>query len=39
MDALMEWIKDVGNLVLFLGIVKIGYGWLYRAFNGRGKFM
>ena len=37
MEALSEWIGEVGKLVIFLGIIKIGYNWLWRAFNGNGK--
>lgn len=37
MEALSEWIGEVGKLVFFLGIIKIGYNWLWRAFSGNGK--
>lgn len=37
MEALSEWIAEVGDIVIFLGIVKIGYSLLYRAFSGSGK--
>lgn len=39
MESLSIWIQDIGKLVIFLGIVKIGYNWLWKAFNGSGKFM
>ena len=37
MEALSEWIAEVGDIIIFLGIVKIGYRVLWNAFNGSGK--
>lgn len=37
MEVLATWLESVGELVLWLGIIKIGYNWLWRAFNGSGR--
>lgn len=37
MEALSYWITEVGDIVIFIGIVKLGYNMLWRAFNGSGK--
>lgn len=39
MEALVDWVKEVGELVVFLGLIKIGYNWLWRAFSGKGNIM
>lgn len=36
MEALSLWIIDVGKIVLFIGLVKLGYNMLLRAFSGNG---
>lgn len=36
MEALSSWIVEVGQLVIFLGLVKLGYNMLLRAFSGNG---
>lgn len=36
MEALSFWIVDVGKIVIFLGLVKLGYNMLWRAFSGHG---
>lgn len=36
MEALSSWIVDVGQIVIFLGLVKLGYNMLLRAFSGNG---
>ncbi len=36
MEVLSSWISDVGELVFWLGIIKLGYRMLWRAFNGEG---
>ncbi len=37
MEALSEWIAECGDIVLFIGLVKLGYNMLIRAFGGSGK--
>lgn len=36
MEALSEWIVEVGKLVIFLGLCKVAYNMLWKAFSGHG---
>lgn len=36
MESLSEWIVEVGKIVIFLGLCKIGFNMLWKAFSGRG---
>lgn len=36
MEALSEWIVEVGKIVIFLGLCKLGFGMFWRAFSGHG---
>lgn len=37
MEALSEWITEVGDIVIFLGLVKLGYNILFKSFSGSGR--
>lgn len=36
MEALSLWVVDVGKIVIFLGLCKLGFNMLWKAFSGHG---
>ncbi len=36
--VLIDWMQQCGDLSIFIGLVSLGFGWLFKAFKGKNPF-